>query len=278
MSPVPRGVPLPARPEGDFSFTAIGDYGDGSAAQARTAAALLRTNPDLVLTLGDNVYQSGDESNWQTKWDGPDQFGTVRATVPVRPAIGNHDIASDGSVDPYLRRFPELEGRRWYSFDHGGVHFVALDSTQSLAPGSAQHDWLGKDLARQTREGWTVLYLHHPLLGAHSLQSNRNRMPEPVPDRLGQLGPLLARHGVDLVLAGHEHQYERSVPINEAGTVQVVAGTGGAKLYPNPQPRPWNAATVSRHGFLKVDVGENALTGSFVADDGSVLDRFQVWR
>ncbi len=260
----PAGAPIPRTP-GSWHFAAMGDFGSGTQPQTDVANNILKSRPELVVTLGDSVYWNGSEAEYARKWDPPQYFGNIRKNLPVMPVLGNHDARRDTS--PYFRRFPELNGARYYSFDKGGVHFVQLNSTESLAPESPQGQWLQDDLAASSAD-WKVLSLHHPLQSAYLRASGPN---------LGYLAPLIARHGVDLVLSGHEHSYQRHRPFAGTAALEVVVGASGHTLHPYFGKIPQHTEHRSvEFGHLDVEVTSNALVGRYVGRDGSVRDTFSV--
>jgi hypothetical protein len=260
----PPNPPVPETP-GSWKFAVIGDYGSGHSPLDEIASNVIAGRPDVVLTTGDNVYYNGTEEEFRTKWDPPHWFGRVREQLVVRPSLGNHDVRREPDGVPYFRRFPELDDARFYSFDHGGVHFVSLNTNESLAPGSPQHRWLDRDLAASTAD-WKVLYFHHPVLNGNPGAPGPNK---------DYLGPLMARHGVDLLLSGHEHNYQRSRPINEQGTIEVITGGGGQSLHPFRRPMPAHSAYRDvDFGHVEVEVTGDRLVGRYVVRDGSVRDTF----
>lgn len=259
----PAGAPVP-RANDSWSFSVIGDFGVGSKSQAKVAASLIATQPKFVLTTGDNVYERGEEHEYQRNFDPPQFFGNIRKQFPVYPVLGNHDVKV--SVDPYMQRFPEVEGKRYYNFAKDGAAFFAVDSNQSIAPGSTQRKWLEEGLA-QAQEGWKIVYFHHPLLSGHEGRSR--------PEDMKTLAPLFAKEGVDLLLVGHDHVYERSTPINDYGTVQVTVGNGGRIIYPYLKPQPaWSAYRELDFGHLNVEVRPDALVLRNIRKDGKVTDTF----
>ena len=262
----PPNAPVPEQP-GTWKFAALGDYGGGHSPQPQIADNVARGKPELILTLGDNVYYNGLESELEEKWDPPEMFGDLRRDFPVRPSLGNHDVRREPDGVPYFRRFPELGEARFYSFDEREVHFVALNTNESLAPGSPQYRWLERDLASSTKD-WNVLYFHHPLAPG---------MPGTPGPNQGFLAPLIAKYGVDLVLSGHEHNYQRSTPLNAQGALEVVTGGGGQSLHPFRMKQPaHNAYRDVDFGHVEVEVSDQALVGRYVVRDGSVRDTFTI--
>ncbi len=225
---------------GPVTFVAFGDAGSGSASQQAVRDRLAQTPFDLALIAGDIVYDRGTYAEFETRY-----FAVYAALIdhlPFYTAPGNHDYATDRAA-PYLALFSlprqalrEPDQERYYSFDYGDVHFVALDTNAPLeyvgdAATDDMADWLMADL-RQTTRPWKVVFLHHPPYssGLHGSQAL-------VRDKLV---PLFEQGGVNLVIAGHDHNYERTLPIRgdraasfaEGGIVYIVTGGGGAALYP----------------------------------------------
>lgn len=261
---LPAGAPVPERND-TFRFAVIGDYGGGRKPLADVAANIAARNPSMIITTGDNVYYNGTEQDYAKKWDPPNMFGNLRRRFPVMPSLGNHDTRV--STDPYFARFPELNGARYYSYDAGGVHFVSLNTNESLAPGSPQFEWLKDDLSG-SRSDWKVMYFHHPMYSG---------FPKDNGPLKGYLAPLIAQYGVDLVFSGHEHNYSRTKPLNENGTIEVLTGNGGHTLHPfGVQPQEIVAYRDVDFGHVEVEVRDDELIGRYIARDGSVRDTFTV--
>lgn len=268
---VGRLVEPDAPAEGTWRLGVIGDFGTGDGASRDLARSILDERPELLLTVGDNVYEDGTEQEWRRNFDAEDQFGRVHREIAMAPALGNHDVRADPAAAPYFRRFPHLDGARYYSVDHKNMHVTVLDSNESLAPGTPQYEWLDRDLA-QAKAGWKVLTMHHPMLSSSTDRAKRLKLDE-------YLGPLLAKHGVDLVFAGHDHNYERSKPLNEHGTILVRAGNGarGIMQYDREQP-DWSAVRIANRGHVELDVGEQSIRGRMVRRTGEVVDEFTIER
>ncbi len=252
------GQPVPDAP-GSYRVAVIGDMGEGSPAEARTAAQILKWAPTHVATVGDNVYPHGREKDWARRFD--PYYERLRMSTTWMPALGNHDYY-DGDLTPYFARFPHLKGQAYYSWSLGPAQFFVLDSEQRLDGASAQHAWLAAELAKSTAP-YKVLQLHRPMVSSRAGAIGRNMH--------GSLGPLLAKHGVQLVLAGHEHGYERSKRVN--GTVHMVSGGGGAASYGYPGRQPETSQLRgARHHHLQLSFDANQMVVRAVDDKGTVFD------
>ncbi len=204
----------------------IGDSGTANADAAAVRDAYRRHTggqpADLWLMLGDNAYLAGTDAQYQAAVF--DMYPTLLERVWLWPTLGNHDAASVvGTSGPYfdqftLPAFGEAGGlpsgtEAYYSFDYANVHFVCLDSQRldGLDPASAMLSWLSADLAASDQE-WIVAFWHIPPYSKGSHDSDN------AADSGGRLTlvrerllPILEAGGVDLVLSGHSHSYERSM-------------------------------------------------------------------
>lgn len=210
-----RTAPYPNQPSA-VRFVAFGDSGDGGFLQ-NTLLDQMRTVPfDLALLLGDVAYEEGTRAQLELNFFAV--YTPLTRSFPVYPVAGNHDYATEGGAP--LREFfvlPDNGGpagrERWYSFDRGPVHFVGLDTEQI---GPAQVAWLEADLGATTRP-WTVIFAHRPPFSSGYHGND--------PAFQLQVMPVLRRHRPALVLAGHDHHYERFRPMD--GTHYFVSGGGG---------------------------------------------------
>jgi hypothetical protein len=254
-------VTAPPVGTGPVSFVVFGDSGSGTANQTalanRIAAGFDAGRWDFALHTGDVVYPSGTYQLLQ------DRFFTVYEgwlrRRPIFLAVGNHEDYANGGR-PYLdlfalpesgdyTRFPDHR-ERYYSFDYGPVHFIALD-TQLAFMGNTrrqeQLNWLVRDL-ESTAQPWRVVFFHVPGYGSSEGASTVNVRYN--------LQPIFERYGVQLVLTGHQHSYARSTPWREAPAlhapvVHVVSGGGGAGLNDAPLG-PWAAAGRKLFHYLSV--------------------------
>ena len=238
-------------------FAVAGDVGTGGAAERRTAgAAEARAGTrgwDALVLLGDNIYDDGDPA--RAKEAVFDPFRQVlQPGVPLLAALGNHDSGSGngpGQLDALGQPGP------WFARRLGPALIVVLDSNR---PDDArQLAWLSRTLAEDDA-AWTVAVMHHPMhsAGRHGSDEDVRR----------SFAPLFKKHGVQLALAGHDHDYERTRAID--GTTYVVSGAA-AKL----RPAGSNTETLvsqSVYHFLDVSVFEDRLVVEAVDQQGRVFD------
>ena len=266
---------LRTAPVGDdsrFSFAVVGDSGSGGKGQLAVAALLERLRPDLVLHTGDVVYPAGQERHYDRRFFAP--YRNLIKTVPLFPVLGNHDVRK-GNGAAFLENFhPPLGSvgstKRYYSFDWGNTHFVALDSElyhgDRGADPEEQRDFLERDLAT-TRKCWRIVFLHRSPYG-----SSRHGGDEKVRE---DLEPHFVKHGVGLVFSGHDHVYERTVPIRSV--TYVVSGGGGRRLYPAGRSAR-TVSSVSAHHAVLVRVDGGHLSLEAVEAGGTDVDRLDLYQ
>jgi hypothetical protein len=247
-------------PPGDPVWVGAGDIADSGSGDTATAA-LLDNIQGTVWTAGDNVYTNGTASEFANYYE--PTWGRHKART--KPTPGNHDYNTSGATG-YYNYFGALagpSGRGYYSYDLGNWHIVSLNSNVSMSAGSAQEQWLRQDLAASTKP-CTAAYWHHPLF-----TSGANHAPSTATRPLFQA---LYDYNADVVVTGHNHQYERFAPQNPSGALDnsrgirsFVAGMGGAGAYgfgtiqPNSEAR--NTGT---QGVLKLTLHSNSFDWQFV--------------
>lgn len=235
-----------------------GDVGHPSPELDRTVAVMAEEHGrrpfDALVLLGDNVYPDGDPARVGEAVLAP--FSPVLARgVDLIAVLGNHDVQrGEGDEVARLLGMPA----RWYERRFGPIQLVALDST--LHDDSHQRDWLERTLAVSDC-AFRIVALHHPPYSAgwHGSAKTVRRRFEPA----------FRRHRVDLVLAGHEHDYQRSKPIGD--TVYVVSG---AATHLRATGRRWfTAAAHARHHFLDVWLVDDEVIVQSVGHDRQLFDR-----
>lgn len=244
----------------------------GDEATARLLDSLVRGPlPVVVFTAGDNAYSDGELEEFEECY-GP-TWGRHRART--RPAPGNHDYETDDAAG-YFGYFGDAAGRPsrgYYSYDVGDWHIIVLNSNVAMEAGSDQERWLREDLAGSDKRCTAAIW-HHPRF---SSGTEHGSDPES-----GPLWEALYEAGAEIVINGHEHNYERFAPQTPAGEPdegrglrQFVVGTGGKDLYsfgtrlPASQVR--NATDI---GVLKLTLHPDSYTWEFIpAAGGSFTDR-----
>ena len=266
------GTPVPTR------IWVLGDSGTQTASQYAVRDAYYSAtgtrHTDLWLMLGDNAYNSGTDAEYQGAVF--DAYPTMLRKSVLWPCLGNHDTAQSTTyVDtyPYFQMFTlpkngEAGGvasgtEHFYSFDFGNIHFICLDSmTADRATNGPMANWLRADLAFTTND-WIVAFWHHPPYSKGSHDSDT----DPVLIQMRQnFLPILEAGGVDLVLAGHSHSYERSFLLDgHYGSSSTLSASmileGGSGRDPNPYTKTAQAprwSCVCSGGILRDDCGWHA--------------------
>jgi 3',5'-cyclic AMP phosphodiesterase CpdA len=193
-------------------FLAFGDSGGGGADQYALLEQMYTVPYDLMIHTGDVAYDDGTIQQYEDNVFGV--YGDLFKNIPFFPASGNHDYKTmNGAPFREVFNLPGDSGEQWYSYDWGRVHFVALDTEADYA---TQAKWLDADLAASSLP-WKIVYLHKPPYSSGQHGSDLALR--------SKLAPVFQKHGVQLVLTGHDHNYERILP--QRGVTYVVTGGGG---------------------------------------------------
>jgi hypothetical protein len=256
LRPVPAGQ--------TFVIAGAGDIATRRSDDDDTAALLDRIDPDVVFTTGDNVYPDGALSAFERYYH--PTWGRHKART--RPTPGNHDYHTE-SASGYFAYFGSRAPGPYYSYNLGSWHLVALNSEIPMEAGSPQHSWLMKDLAA-SKARCTLAYWHKPRYTAGKYDDFTSTEP---------LWRLLYADGAELVLNGHDHNYQRYRPMALDGRTdpgrgirEIVVGTGGAGLYSVSSDSRREAAHDRSHGVLQVTLRPDEYSWTFHPVSGTFRD------
>jgi len=253
-------VPLPNRPD-SLKFAVLGDFGNGDRGQYEMAAEMARRHMafpfELVTTVGDNLYGSQGQRDYERKFEVPYK-PLLDAGVKFYASLGNHD-----DLGQRFYKLFNMDGKRYYSFKapKQNVRFFALDSGY-LVP--EQLKWLEGEL-QGSGEDWKIAYFHHPPYSS----GGRHGSDEVVREALE---PLFVKYNVSVVLTGHDHVYERVKP--QSGVVYFVVGSGG-QLRSGDLNRP---STLTARGFdtdrafMAAEIHGNEMFFNAISRRGTVVD------
>ncbi len=279
--------------EGPVRFTVVADAGLGTMGQLGVAEGMRDAHPDLVLVAGDLVYPWYYEG--RTDFHFFSVYHEQMRETPVFTVAGNHEavlgveqsyledfVLPTNSVPPEVHELRKTGPEFYYSFDHGDAHFVGLyvplmSARFALTNGDPQLVWLESDLAASAKP-WKILFLHHPLAtsGSHRRDDYDFDGVDDATGLANLLLPIARRHGVQLVLSGHDHVYERFNPMG--GVYAVVTGGGGAYLYSLTELDPASAQFWRRYEFVTVDLAGDSMQVRATDDKGVVFDTMFIQR
>ena len=252
-------VALPNK-DGSLKFAVIGDFGTGSREQYQVAEQMEKLRArfpfELVLTVGDNIYGGNRQQDFVRKFETPYK-PLLDAKVKFYASLGNHDSRQQSVYAPF-----NMDGKTYYTFKapHEDVRFFALESSY-LEP--AQISWLEREL-QSSNEAWKIPYFHHPLYssgGRHGSDVTRRRVLE----------PLFVKYGVSVVLAGHDHVYERVKP--QQGIVYFVIGSSGQLRRGNLDKTDLTAVGNDREqAFVAMEISGDELYFNAIGRTGAIID------
>lgn len=306
-----------------IKFWVTGDFGNGSSGQLAVRNSFSNYSTGQVINgwmwLGDNAYTNGTDLEYQNNVF--NVYNSIFKNTPIFPTPGNHDYGQSGYQSsaslglnfPYFNIFTITSAtsgtEKYYSTNYGNIHFISLDSYGSYNnSSSAMYNWLQSDLLNNTQQ-WTIVAFHHP---PYSKGSHDSDTETELIDMRNNIVPLLESFGVDLVLSGHSHSYERSFfmkgqtgletnfnpaiypagnviqsgsgPFSKTtrtgpGTVYVVCGVSGQANGATSPGYPHNAmykSIISGYGSLILNVTGGVLQCSFLNSTGVIEDDFSI--
>lgn len=250
VSPVSliSGVPRVAEAEAPLRFVAMGDVGTGLPDQYAVAQSLTQYRQTdsfpFVLLAGDNIYDHGEIEKIHQAFEQP-YADLLQQGVTFYAALGNHDVGTNNGDDEVAYPGFNMAGR-YYTFTQQSVQFFALDTNQAITQGAEsrwaeQLQWLRSEL-QQSQQPWKVVFAHHPVYSSGQHGST--------PELIETLPPIFADYGVQLYINGHDHNYERTIPMD--GTTYITTGNGA--LLRSVGRSNWTAQASSQLGYTAFEV------------------------
>lgn len=267
-------------PPGPLHLVAFGDFGTGKPSQREVAEAIARRNAEapfgLGITMGDNFYQCGVRGVRDRKWG--ERWESMYSELGIRfyASLGNHDYGHPPIICLFhpARVQAEIDytqlsdswrmPARYYTYTAGPARFIAID-TEGWS--EKQLAWIKQTLAEDAGEpgiAWTIVYGHHPMFtsGVHLNERRIGALRR-------ELFPVLKAAGVDLYMAGHDHDLER---LEEGSMDFLICGGGGAKLRGIHDRVPGSVFSGSEHAFLDLVITGHMLTAQFYDADLKPLE------
>jgi len=260
------------------SFAVIGDTQNSPDIWGKLSKLIYQERPSFIVHVGDLVQYGPHKDDWVDEFFKPAK--NLLRFYPLYPAIGNHD-----NHHPNFYRYFDLPSPEWfYTVKKGDVLFIFADTNRDILPGSKQYQKLEKILA-SAHETWKIIVHHHPVYvseegfyGNTWVQKSVHGDPNEI-----HLKKLYETYGVDLVLNGHAHFYERTWPVSanrintENGVIYITTGGGNDEYSKFAANKSWyDARTRVTNHFLYINIFENNLYGNAIDSSGNVFDTFSI--
>lgn len=269
-----------------FSFVVFGDSGKGKQEQYTLAGVMEKYEPEFLLHTGDVVYPDGDRDDYAWRFFLP--YRGLVDHVCFWPSLGNHDVDETGAAPAYVEVFElPVNGPRGgrpdhdYWFDYADARIAVIDSNvDAAALRERTVPWLREVLGDPHAPAWKFVVLHHP-----PYTGGKYMLPNPKTQAIHEtLPPVFDEVGVDVVFAGHDHNYQRMLPLrggeivedDAGGVLYITSGAGGARLYERDaeaEPPPYLAMLYNeKHSFTHVEVDGDVLRVRQINIDDEVVD------
>jgi len=253
-----QDLTVPNKAKDTLKFAVIGDSGTGDSNQYRLAKVFTdmhqRFAYEFVLMLGDNMYGGENARDFQRKFEIPYK-PVLDKNVKFYAALGNHD-----STNQRMYKLFNMNGERFYTFrPKPGIRFFALDSNYM---DRAHLQWLEKELAASGSD-WKIMYFHHPIYSSGGRHGSDTALRD-------QLEPLFLKYGVDVVLAGHEHFYERLKP--QKGIHYFISGGAGKLRRGDVGGQFTEKAFDSGFHFMIFEIEGDQMHFQTISDQGKTVD------
>src|SRR5215208_2590328 len=281
----------------NFNIAAVGDWGCNSNTD-KTVNSIKTQSPELILGLGDYSYESSADCWLDTIEPIYDSNNPNANNMQI--SIGNHENSGSEDLNTYLNAFSlTRQFGQVYSFNFNNVHFLSMATEISYSSGSSQNVFVKNDLATAAANpniDWIIVYFHKPMYSSPSSCSSCSGESS-----LRDIyHPIFDQYGVDIVLEGHTHDYQRSFPIkfnsnsksnptitdtnrntynDPAGEIHAIVGTGGVNFHSLSSQKSFMVYQQSREfGYLNIDIQNNGtnLIGKFISNEGGILDQFTI--
>jgi DNA repair exonuclease SbcCD nuclease subunit len=250
-------VGLPVK-DGSVRFVVIGDTGSGAKVQRQLAEVLLRYKQvfpyEFVLMMGDNLYGGESAKDYRAKFE--DVYKPLLdAKIKFYATLGNHDESNQRFYEHF-----NMNGEEYYSFKKGNVSFYSLNSNYM---DKKQVKWIEEKLSKDTSE-WKICFFHHPPYSSGAKHGSDEQLREVVE-------PIFLKHGVDVVLAGHEHFYERIKP--QKGIYYFISGAGGKLREGDVKASNLTAKSFDKDlHFMLVEIVGDKLHFQVISRTGNTID------
>ncbi len=271
---------LPVAPD-TYRLIAVGDVRSQPAVWGRVSRRIVEHESDALFMIGTGDYPSNGSKYplWILQFFRPAR--DLLARIPLWPAIGNHEAtrpAGSTKVEnsKYFSLFELPGNEHWYRVDYHLMTLLIVDSNSHCDPSSEQYKWLLSQL-RSKRARYTLVAFHHAPFtsGPHGrVELDGTPREWPLDESQRFLVPLFEMYGVDLVLNGHDHLYERS---EKDGLTYIVTGGGGAPLYKvNSTDNRYQKVAQSKHHYVALDIDADKIVASAIGVDGDVFDQVTI--
>ncbi len=276
----------------DYNIVAVGDFSCNEDAK-KTVLNMINIDPELLLGLGDYSYETSAKC-WKDIVGGID-------SQKIKISFGNHEFEDESLLKQYMD-YTNLDNQ-YYSFDRNNVHFISMATEVPYEQGSEQFEFVKHDLMKTKTNSsidWIIVYYHQPMYTSKTIHEGLESLRD-------LYHSLFHEYGVDLVLQGHVHNYQRTYPLiynsenpsnptitqsaildfrnneenivyeEDEGPVFAIVGTGGRELHGLDDQAYFTATQLEEHGFLEVKTINNgkSLVGQFYSNNGNIIkDKF----
>ena len=250
-----------------FSFLLYGDSRYGVRVHKPLAELMAadadRYGSNLVVHTGDIVSKGYEWDLWQERFFKP--ASPLISQVPIYTVPGNHEL----NAKLYYDYFDLPNNEAWYHFRYGLADFYGVNTNVGFGPKSAQYKWLDAELAKSKAAGeaWRIVFMHHPPFACATSRKPGSR------NVTKYLVPLFEKHGVHLVLLGHDHLYGRSANIN--GVHYVISGGGGSSLY-RCKPDERMVVCERRYNYVRFHVDQTQIRWVATDEKGVIIEEYAI--